>query len=145
MMLGWKKGLDFIKSRCDEREAPVLPDVVLEWLDLNRLERNYDDAYITDLKARVMATGFRMDDWRFHTDQYGWKLLLQPYTRDGARHYLLCVERASKPTNRDEQLLDKMLAYLGADPETNYLMSTRLATDPDVQDFWTWRKGGLPS
>ena len=142
MTLFWRRELDYLKKQCDDRAAPELPPVVCEWFDLNRgrVDSRHDQAYLDALGSQIaaVAADFKMDDWRFHTDAFGWRLLLQPYTRGGSRYYLLCVTRETKPGTRDLAKLNKLVIYLGADPEDDFLMSTRLDDDPDVQDFWTW-------
>jgi hypothetical protein len=151
----WKRELDFLKKDCSERDAVVLPPIVIEWFDLNRdfvrdtarLESLSNEdiessellkARIESFKTKIAAIEFDLGDWRVHADVHGWRLLMQPYTRDGVRHQLLCVRRNMKPSEKDLRYLDKFLAYLGADSKGDFLMHTRDDTDPDVQDFWTW-------
>lgn len=147
---GWKRELAFLKKMCDEREAQVLPAAALEWIDLNRDaegRRAYSKEHLDGLYMRVHASGFRMHDWLYHTDAYGWRLLMQRYRREehGHVHYLLCVERATKPTDKDKKHLGNLLEYLGVDIDKDYLLTTRGPDDPDSQDYWTWKTPTVPS
>lgn len=137
--MSWKSELDFLRAHCDAREAPLLPPAVCKWFDFNREappEIDYDT-----FMAEIASAPKVLDDWQMHTDAYGWKLLLQPYQRGGRRFYLLMVERSTKPSERDEKNLDRMIRHLGGDPEAHYLLSTRGPNDPDVQDLFTWSAG----
>lgn len=138
--MSWKSELDFLRRRCDERVAPELPSAVREWFDFNRNDDPPPREYLAGLMDRISASKDEHDlgDWRYHTDAYGWRLLLQPYARDGRRYYLLMVERPTKASDRDDANLDRMIRYLGGDPEAHYLLTTRGADDPDEQFLYTW-------
>lgn len=141
--MSWKQELDDLKKLCNAREARELNPAVREWFDFNRAQDQSASAIVEmqAIKERIrMATdgGLEMPEWCYHTDAYGWRLMMQPYTRDGIFYYLLNVTRPTKPTPKDAQQLERFIRHLGGDPDEHWLMTIRGPDDPDFQSFWTW-------
>jgi len=141
--MGWKEELDTLKRYCLEREAPVLPDVLLEWFDMGRRGR-VNAAYLDDLQQRIAAWRRNnpnpLDDWRFHTDAYGWRVKMQPYRRkeDGDVFVLVEASREQRATLRDFKNLAMMIKHLGGDYTHDLLLHAADPHGPAPRSFWSW-------
>jgi len=145
--MSWQSELDFLKKRCLEREAPVIPPIIKEWFDLNRDRRNGkldDPAYVADLSQRMKewgdANGPVLDEWLYHTDIDGWRIKMQPfrYSEDGDVYVLVDVKRDSHATQRALKKLRGAIWHLGGDMKTDFLMHKADPRGQEFDAFWSW-------
>jgi hypothetical protein len=137
----WKQVVKMLKQAVTDSEPKELPQVVLDWFELNRSaegdERRAELDRGADVVRRMEIAKPNLYEKTERAPIGPWWILLAHYLRDGKRWWLLIAARDDNDvvlTSSAEDLrrLDKIVGYAGGTYE-------RFVVDAAEHVFWTWK------